>query len=165
MNLGWNRLIHHPYKAVIRRHCDPGFVALRKVYQNSAQEPEFRRPNWFRTERTLKDIGSCVEDYLPAQVCTRSRIIELGRLSTTICHLGNICCRLGRDVRFDPKPRASTMTRRRTRCSRKSTGRPTRCPRSEGSDHQSPGFAVLAVQVFAGFPLQDGLVTVVPVQP
>ena len=29
--------------------------------------------------------------------------IELGRLSTTICHLGNICCRLGRDVRFDPK--------------------------------------------------------------
>jgi hypothetical protein len=86
MDLGWNRLIHHPYKAVIRRHCDLGFVALRKVYQNSAQEPEFQRPNWFRTERTLKDVGSCLEDYLPAQVCTRSRIIELGR-----------------DVRFDPK--------------------------------------------------------------
>lgn len=29
--------------------------------------------------------------------------VELGRLSTTICHLGNICCRLGRDVRFDPR--------------------------------------------------------------
>jgi predicted dehydrogenase len=29
--------------------------------------------------------------------------IEIGRLSTTICHLGNISCRLGRDVRFDPK--------------------------------------------------------------
>jgi predicted dehydrogenase len=29
--------------------------------------------------------------------------VELGRLSTTLCHLGNICTRLGRDVRFDPK--------------------------------------------------------------
>ena len=29
--------------------------------------------------------------------------VELGRLSTTICHLGNICTRLHRDVRFDPK--------------------------------------------------------------
>jgi predicted dehydrogenase len=27
--------------------------------------------------------------------------VEIGRLSTTICHLGNISCRLGRDVRFD----------------------------------------------------------------
>jgi predicted dehydrogenase len=29
--------------------------------------------------------------------------IEIGRLSTTICHLGNISCRLGRDVHFDPR--------------------------------------------------------------
>jgi predicted dehydrogenase len=29
--------------------------------------------------------------------------VELGRLSTTLCHLGNICTRLKRDVRFDPK--------------------------------------------------------------
>ena len=29
--------------------------------------------------------------------------VEIGRLSTTICHLGNISCRLGRDVRFDSK--------------------------------------------------------------
>jgi len=29
--------------------------------------------------------------------------IELGRLATTICHLGNICTHLGRDVVFDPK--------------------------------------------------------------
>jgi len=29
--------------------------------------------------------------------------VELGRLSTTICHLGNIVTRLGRDVKFDPK--------------------------------------------------------------
>jgi predicted dehydrogenase len=29
--------------------------------------------------------------------------IEVGRLSTTICHLGNICARLKRDVVFDPK--------------------------------------------------------------
>jgi predicted dehydrogenase len=40
--------------------------------------------------------------------CVKSRQrpngdVELGRLSTTLCHLGNICCRLGRDIRFDPK--------------------------------------------------------------
>ncbi len=29
--------------------------------------------------------------------------VEIGRLSTTICHLGNISHRLGRDVRFDSK--------------------------------------------------------------
>jgi predicted dehydrogenase len=40
--------------------------------------------------------------------CVKSRqdphaTIEIGRLSTTICHLGNICSRLNRDVVFDPK--------------------------------------------------------------
>ena len=29
--------------------------------------------------------------------------VEIGRLATTICHLGNISYRLGRDIRFDPK--------------------------------------------------------------
>jgi len=29
--------------------------------------------------------------------------VELGRLSTTICHLGNIATRLKREVRFDPR--------------------------------------------------------------
>ncbi len=29
--------------------------------------------------------------------------VELGRLSTTLCHLGNISQRIGRDVKFDPK--------------------------------------------------------------
>jgi hypothetical protein len=40
--------------------------------------------------------------------CVKSRRrpnadVELGRLSTTICHLGNISHRLGRDIHFDPK--------------------------------------------------------------
>ncbi len=29
--------------------------------------------------------------------------VELGRLATTICHLGNICTHLRRDITFDPK--------------------------------------------------------------
>jgi hypothetical protein len=29
--------------------------------------------------------------------------VETGRLSTTLCHLGNVCHHLQRDVRFDPK--------------------------------------------------------------
>jgi predicted dehydrogenase len=40
--------------------------------------------------------------------CIKSRqqpnsYLELGRLATTFCHIGNICTRLGRDVVFDPK--------------------------------------------------------------
>lgn len=40
--------------------------------------------------------------------CVRSRKtpnadIEYGRLSTTVCHLGNIATRLGRDINFDPQ--------------------------------------------------------------
>ena len=39
--------------------------------------------------------------------CVKSRQrphsdIEIGRLSTTLCHLGNISYKLGRDVHFDP---------------------------------------------------------------
>jgi predicted dehydrogenase len=40
--------------------------------------------------------------------CVKSRQrpnsdVEIGRLSTTLCHLGNISYKLGRDVKFDPK--------------------------------------------------------------
>ena len=42
--------------------------------------------------------------------CVKSRKrpnadVEIGRLSTTLCHFGNISTRLGRDVRFDPEDR------------------------------------------------------------
>ena len=60
--------------------------------------------------------GKAVENVKPAGGshegnfldCIKSRKrpnadVELGRLSTTICHLGNIATRLKRDVRFDPK--------------------------------------------------------------
>lgn len=40
--------------------------------------------------------------------CVKSRKrpnadVEIGRLSTTICHLGNICYHVGRDLKFDPE--------------------------------------------------------------
>ncbi len=40
--------------------------------------------------------------------CVKSRKrpnadVEIGRLSTMLCHLGNVCTHLKRDVRFDPK--------------------------------------------------------------
>lgn len=49
--------------------------------------------------------GSHTKNFLE---CIKSRQkpnadVELGRLSTTITHLGNICTRLKRDVHFDPK--------------------------------------------------------------
>ena len=49
--------------------------------------------------------GSHTKNFLD---CIKSRQqpnadVELGRLSTTICHLGNICTRLKRDLRFDSR--------------------------------------------------------------
>jgi predicted dehydrogenase len=48
--------------------------------------------------------GSHTKNFLE---CIKSRNrpsadVELGRLSTTLCHLGNICTRLKREVQFDP---------------------------------------------------------------
>jgi hypothetical protein len=58
-------------------------------------------------------------------VVSRSRPncdIEDGRLSTALCHLGNICARTGRNFDYDGKtesipgdPEAQAMTRRRYR--------------------------------------------------
>jgi hypothetical protein len=56
-------------------------------------------------ENTRPSGGSHEGNFLE---CVKSRKrpnadVELGRLSTTICHLGNIATRLNRDVRFDPR--------------------------------------------------------------
>jgi hypothetical protein len=54
----------------------------------------------------VKDSGGSHEkNFLD---CIRSRQlpnadVEIGRLSTTLCHLGNISCKLRREIRFDPK--------------------------------------------------------------
>jgi predicted dehydrogenase len=56
-------------------------------------------------ERTVQDSGGSHEKRFLDSVKSRQRPnadIELGRLSTTLCHLGNISCHLGRDVIFDP---------------------------------------------------------------
>lgn len=52
-----------------------------------------------------QEIGPHEKNFID---CIKSRQrpnadVEIGRLSTTICHLGNICSRLRRDVVFDPK--------------------------------------------------------------
>ena len=49
--------------------------------------------------------GSHLKNFMD---CVKSRKqpnadVETGRRSTTLCHLGNISCRLGRDLNFDPK--------------------------------------------------------------
>ena len=58
-----------------------------------------------KLEKVVKDSGGSHErNFLD---CVKSRNkpnsdIEIGRLSTTMCHLGNISYKLGRDVHFDP---------------------------------------------------------------
>lgn len=56
-------------------------------------------------ERTVQDSGGSHEKRFLDSVKSRQKPnadIEVGRLSTTICHLGNISHRLRRDVVFDP---------------------------------------------------------------
>ncbi|MBZ5594328.1 MAG: Gfo/Idh/MocA family oxidoreductase [Acidobacteriia bacterium] len=56
-------------------------------------------------EHTVKDSGGSHEKSFLNCVKSRQKPnadIELGRLSTTLCHLGNISHHLGRDVVFDP---------------------------------------------------------------
>jgi predicted dehydrogenase len=55
--------------------------------------------------RTVKDSGGSHEANFLECVKSRQRPnadVEIGRLSTTLCHLGNVVQRLGRDVHFDP---------------------------------------------------------------
>ncbi|MBN2329460.1 MAG: gfo/Idh/MocA family oxidoreductase, partial [Candidatus Omnitrophica bacterium] len=75
----------------------------------------FGKQNWtvYRKDGSTESSQSdrCNETNLHMKnflECIKSRRqpnadVELGRLSTTICHLGNISYHLGRDVRFDPK--------------------------------------------------------------
>ena len=58
-----------------------------------------------KVETTKASGGSHEGNFLEA-VKTRKRPnadVEIGRLSTMLCHLGNVSYKLGRDVRFDPK--------------------------------------------------------------
>ncbi len=64
---------------------------------------QVKRGEFARVEKASG--GSHTRNFLE---CIKSRKqpnadVELGRLSTTICHLGNICTRLKRDIRFDPR--------------------------------------------------------------
>ena len=55
---------------------------------------------------TVKDSGGSHEANFIECVKSRSKPnsdVEIGRLSTMLCHLGNISHHLGRDVKFDPK--------------------------------------------------------------
>jgi predicted dehydrogenase len=58
-----------------------------------------------KVEQTKAGGGSHEANFLE---CIKSRKkpnadVEIGRLSTMLCHLGNVSYKLGRDVRFDPK--------------------------------------------------------------
>ncbi|HZT32287.1 MAG TPA: Gfo/Idh/MocA family oxidoreductase [Bryobacteraceae bacterium] len=57
-------------------------------------------------EKVVKNSGGSHEANFLECVKSRQRPnadVEIGRLSTTLCHLGNIVYHLGRDVRFDPQ--------------------------------------------------------------
>ncbi len=59
-----------------------------------------------QVQKAVKYSGGSHEKNFLECVKTRRRPnadVEIGRLSTTLCHLGNIVQHLGRDVRFDPQ--------------------------------------------------------------
>ncbi len=54
--------------------------------------------------------------------------VEIGRLSTMLCHLGNIATRLGRDLLFDPTTESFPADEEANRRIRKSYRRPWDLP-------------------------------------
>ncbi len=62
-------------------------------------------PSMKNTDAAHGETGLHEKNFLD---CVKSRKlphsdVEIGRLSTTLCHLGNISCHLKREVHFDPK--------------------------------------------------------------
>jgi hypothetical protein len=55
--------------------------------------------------------------------------VEIGRLSTTICHLGNICARLKRDIVFDPKTETFAHDKEANACLTKEHRKPYILPK------------------------------------
>lgn len=46
----------HLYKAVVRRHWNSAFTALKNAYSEASSQVEFRHRNWFRNQLTLASI-------------------------------------------------------------------------------------------------------------
>ncbi|PYU98872.1 MAG: dehydrogenase [Acidobacteria bacterium] len=55
--------------------------------------------------------------------------VEIGRLSTTLCHLGNICTHLGRDIVFDPKTETFGSDKQANAYSKKEYRKPYALPK------------------------------------
>ncbi len=56
--------------------------------------------------------------------------VEIGRLSTTLCHLGNISYHLGRDVHFDPRTETFGEDREANKLLTKEYRRPYELPKA-----------------------------------
>ncbi|MCL4853271.1 MAG: Gfo/Idh/MocA family oxidoreductase [Bryobacteraceae bacterium] len=66
-----------------------------KVYaKDGSPGPQMKSTGMFHEKNFLECVKSRQKPHSD---------VEIGRLSTTLCHLGNIAHHLGRDVRFDPK--------------------------------------------------------------
>lgn len=66
-----------------------------KVYaKDGSPGPQMKSTGMFHEKNFLECVKSRQKPHSD---------VEIGRLSTTLCHLGNISHHLGRDVRFDPK--------------------------------------------------------------
>jgi predicted dehydrogenase len=97
---------HHPINGAPEGIC---FVGTEGVLQFSYKDWKVYYKD--KTEGPGEFIGDERENGAHEKnfiECIKSRqqpnsTLELGRLATTFCHIGNVCTRLGRDVIFDPK--------------------------------------------------------------
>ncbi|MGC9327719.1 MAG: Gfo/Idh/MocA family protein, partial [Candidatus Hinthialibacter sp.] len=68
------------------------------VYRKDGSTESSESDRCNETHLHMKNFLECIQSRRPPNAD-----VELGRLSTTICHLGNISHHLGRDVHFNPK--------------------------------------------------------------
>ena len=75
-----------------------GYRGNWKVYhKDGSMGPEVKPADKSANGLHQKNFVDCIRSRKPPNAD-----VEVGRLATTICHLGNICCHLRRDITFDP---------------------------------------------------------------
>ncbi|MCZ2155053.1 MAG: Gfo/Idh/MocA family oxidoreductase [Bryobacterales bacterium] len=126
---------------------------LQSFSQSRAPEGQWAGTAFYGSEGTLVATGNGWKAYRPDRSlamevadtggshegnfleCLRTRKlpnadVEIGRMSTTLCHLGNISYHLGRDVKFDPKTETFPGDEEANRMLRKSYRRSWPLPRA-----------------------------------
>ena len=89
---------HHPIDGTLMIHGEGYDDSWSVTYKDGSPGPSASPENESEDGLHEKNFIECIKSREQPHAD-----VEFGRLATTICHLGNICTHLRRDINFDPK--------------------------------------------------------------